>query len=164
MYSIDEIISGGLFQLGYVYPDPAAAQAQLVRLGGRAFTHFHDAPVHGQILRGAPMESRQNLTFGFVGPLNIELIEPTEGRNIYSEFLDSVPAGGLHHIGWKVDDIDAAAAAMTAAGLAEIQSGRFGAGTRFAYFDARETLGHFVELLYFDAETEALFGQMRDGA
>jgi catechol 2,3-dioxygenase-like lactoylglutathione lyase family enzyme len=105
-----------------------------------------------------------NLTFGFVGPLNIELVEPIEGTNIYTEFLATQPMGGLHHVAWKVDDIDSSRRAMTNAGMEEVQAGRFGAGTRFSYFDTRQPLGHFTELLYFDEETEALFAQLRGAA
>jgi methylmalonyl-CoA/ethylmalonyl-CoA epimerase len=163
MLDVGTIVSGGLFQLGYVYPNVAKPQAFITSIGGRAFTRFEDAPVHNQTLRGAPMECRQNLTFGFLGPTNVELVEPIEGRNIYTEFLDAQPAGGLHHIAWKVDDIDGAIAALKALGLPEVQTGCFGAGTRFSYFDLRDRLGHFVELLYFDEETEALFKQLRGG-
>jgi len=155
------IAQGGLFQLGYVFPRIATGETYLATLGARGFTHFPDAPVHSQTLRGEPMVCRQNLAFGFLGPLNVELVEPVEGANIYTEFLSEKPDGGLHHIAWKVEDIDIAAAAMRAAGHAEAQTGRFGEGTRFVYFDTRSPLGHYTELLAFDDATEALFDEMR---
>ncbi len=161
MLDISNIVSGGLFQLGYVYPKIESAQASMTALGGRPFTRFEDVPVHSQTLRGHPVACRQTLALGYLGPLNIELIEPIEGHDIYTEFLEAVPAGGLHDIAWKVDDIDAAIAAMRVAGHEEVQAGGFGMGSRFHYFDLREPLGHNVELLHFDAEAEALFAQMR---
>ena len=52
-----------------------------------------------------------------------ELIEPLDGPNSYQEFLDS-RGEGLHHLGYFVDDLDAAIAEMEAQGFAVLQSGR----------------------------------------
>nr|WP_087573738.1 VOC family protein [Sphingomonas sp. CDS-1] len=164
MLDVRNIVSGQLFQLGYVFPQTAIGEKYLTGMGAAGFVRFDDAAVHSQTLQGMPMECSQNLTFGFLGPLNVELVEPIEGRNIYTDFLDANEAGGLHHIAWKVADIDAAAAAMKQAGLVEVQTGCFGEGTRFSYFDTRDPLGHFVELLYFDDETEMLFAELRKQA
>ena len=159
----NDILTRPPFQLGYVFPRASTGEAFMLSMGAGRFTRFDDAPVHSQTLNGVPMECRQNLAFGFLGDLNIELVEPIDGQNIYTQFLDGQPEGGLHHIAWKVEDIDDAMAAMRNAGLNEVQTGRFGAGTRFAYYDARTPLGHYLELLYFDADTQALFDTLKTG-
>jgi hypothetical protein len=88
------------------------------------------------------------------------LIEPSGGHSIYLEYLLEHPQGGFHHMGYKVEDFDLARQEMLR-GFEELQSGRFGAGTRFAYFDTRRSLGHLTELLFFDQDTEQLFEQLQ---
>jgi methylmalonyl-CoA/ethylmalonyl-CoA epimerase len=130
--TLGAIFAGGLFQVGYVFPKAATALDDLrALLCAGEFTQFKDAPVHTQYYRGQPMESRQNLAFGFAGPLNIEVVEPVAGVNIYSSFLDENRAGGLHHLAWKVSDMNLAIEAMLAAGHQQVQSGCFGVATRF---------------------------------
>jgi hypothetical protein len=36
------------------------------------------------------------MAFGYVGDVQFEVIEPVAGKSTYSEFLDRVPAGGVH--------------------------------------------------------------------
>jgi hypothetical protein len=52
---------------------------------------------------------------------------------------------GLHHVAHIVDDLAAAEAALTAAGIAQAQSAMAGT-TRFVFHDARHPLGYMLEL------------------
>ena len=45
------------------------------------------------------------LAFAYLGPVQIELIQPVEGRIFHSRFLETV-GEGLHHLGFYVDDVD----------------------------------------------------------
>ncbi len=49
------------------------------------------------------------MAFGYIGDMQFEVIENVSGKSTYSEFLDRVPQGGVHHLGYSVDDYDAAA-------------------------------------------------------
>jgi methylmalonyl-CoA/ethylmalonyl-CoA epimerase len=47
----------------------------------------------------------------------IELLEPLSGSKFLDGFFARHPNGGLHHVTFRVDDLDLAIAAATAAGL-----------------------------------------------
>ena len=164
MSAFTEIVSEPPFQLGYVLPEIGDADSYMHALGVGAFERFDDAPIHSEIYRGQPVSPRQNLVLGFRQELNIELIEVIEGPSIYTDFLDSRPMGGLHHVGWRVADLGRAAAVMSAAGYEPVQTGRFGDGGGHLYFDTRVRLGHHTKLLHLDPVTEALFARVRDRA
>ena len=157
-------LSNSVFQLGYVFPDISKPIDHYVsKMGSPGFLRLPDVAVVDQTYLGEPLECRQNIAFGFVGIMNVELIEPISGVSSYSEFLERNPDGGLHHVGCKVYDFDKAIADMEGAGCPVIQTGRFGDATRFAYCDTRAALGHFTEILYFDSATQALFEAIRNG-
>lgn len=157
-------LANAVFQLGYVFPDIARPIAHYVdSMGSPGFLRLDDVDVADQTYLGQPLDCRQNIAFGFVGPFNIELIEPISGISSYTEFLERNPAGGLHHIGCKVYDFEKAIADMEQSGSPVIQTGRFGAATRFAYCDTRAALGHYTEILYFDEPTQVLFEDIRNG-
>lgn len=52
------------------------------------------------------------------GGTKIELIEATEGSGFLDGFLRRNPAGGLHHVTYRVPDLDAAIAMAERAGFA----------------------------------------------
>ena len=56
------------------------------------------------------------MAFGYIGDMQFEIIEPVAGKSTYSEFLERVPEGGVHHLGFSVDDYDAATADLLARG------------------------------------------------
>src|SRR5512136_1045690 len=59
----------------------------------------------GVILRGRPTDSKVKVAFADSGQVQIELIQPLEGENIYTEFLGSGNEG-LHHLGFEVDNFE----------------------------------------------------------
>lgn len=99
--------------------------------------------------RGEERPYVMKLALAQVGPTQYELIETVEGPNIYEEHLRE-KGEGLHHLGYHVDDIDDAIAAMAERGYALLQSGRgFGADGdgAYAYFDTAADLGCIVEAI-----------------
>jgi methylmalonyl-CoA/ethylmalonyl-CoA epimerase len=152
-----------MVQLGYVFPDISGPLEHYTRvMGATRFLRMNDVELQDQRYYGHPLKCRQNIAFGFIGALNVELVEPLDGVSCYSTFLDRNPGGGLHHIGCRVTDFDRSVDDLTKAGFEVVQSGRFG-GTRFAYMDTRAALGHYLEVLFFDRETEAIFDDIRAG-
>jgi methylmalonyl-CoA/ethylmalonyl-CoA epimerase len=80
------------------------------------------------------------------GPTMYELIEPVQGPTLYQEFL-AQHGGGLHHLGYFVQDLDEA---MEAQGYAMVQSGRgFGVDGDggYAYFDTVPAVGCILEAI-----------------
>ena len=62
--------------------------------------------MNGKDEKGQPVKVR--LAFASLGSIQLELIQPVEGRIFHSEFLD-VHGEGLHHLGFYVDDVNAEA-------------------------------------------------------
>jgi hypothetical protein len=84
------------------------------------------------------------LGFARQGSTQIELIEPLEGQNIWSDFLDT-NGPGLHHFRLVVSDFDNKVTELEKAGIKNIASGT-GAhiGSKWAYFDTSELLNGIV--------------------
>lgn len=105
--------------------------------------------MHTMTFRGRDQPYVMRLALTFVGPTMYELIEHVEGPTIYDEFL-TARGEGLHHLGYYVDDIDAAIAAMTERSYALLQSGRgFGVDGdgAYAYFDTEADHGCILEAI-----------------
>jgi hypothetical protein len=95
-------LPGTLFQIGYVVPSLDAALAHLnAKLGAPRFMVLREIVVENGWFRGAPATINQSMAFGYVGDVQYEVIEPVAGKSTYSEFLDRVPAGVVHHLGFR---------------------------------------------------------------
>lgn len=89
---------------------------------------------------GGPVKMK--MAFASLGTLQIELIQPVEGRIFQSEFLDT-HGEGLHHLGFSVDDLDDAVSKLVAQG-AKVVSGGQG---NFAYLETGGPGGVIFELV-----------------
>ncbi len=94
----------------------------------------------GTDAKGRPWKIR--MAFADVGPVQIELVQCTEGRIFQSRFLDTW-GEGLHHIGFYVDDVDAEAANLIAQGAKLLIQDP----GHFAYLDAGGPGGAIFELM-----------------
>ena len=95
---------------------------------------------------GSPARWRARLAFAQAGPTEIELIETYEGECGYTQFVRE-RGGGIHHLQFRVDDVDAAARKRRIGGI-RIKMGATGRrpGTKWVLLDTFETLGFYVEL------------------
>jgi len=91
-----------------------------------------------------------------VGETNVELLEPLGDEGAIAKFLEKNPRGGIHHICFEVDDIDAALAHLKAAGVPLVdQEPRAGAhGMRVAFLHPKGTGGVLIELAQPGAESD----------
>ncbi len=155
---------GTLFHIGYVVPNLDRALAYFNdRLGAPRFMAFREVPVENATFRGSPAAISHSMAFGYVGDMQIEVIEPLSGHSTYAEFLNRVPAGGVHHLADRVDDYDRAVSALEMRGYTLVQSGTFGR-TRFGYFEAGDDIGTVTEIVHLDADTVAIFERIRTQA
>ena len=90
--------------------------------------------------KGRPWKAK--LAFAYLGPLQIELIQPVEGRIFQSRFLEE-HGEGIHHLGFHVDDVDGEAARLVAEGAKVL----FANPGRFAYMDSGGPGGVIFELI-----------------
>ena len=82
------------------------------------------------------------MAFAYIGPLQIELVQCTEGRIFQSRFLDTW-GEGVHHIGFYVDDVDAEVKRLVSQGVKLFIHDP----GRFAYLDAGGAGGAIFELM-----------------
>ncbi|WP_405763962.1 VOC family protein [Actinacidiphila glaucinigra] len=160
-------LAQGFLQWCVVAPDLESKCAELERVYGPAgFWIMEDAPLLETTYRGKSIDLRVDMALGYIGDTNIEVISPRrEGdANLYTEFLEEQPEGGLHHLGFQVHDFDATAADLTVKFGPAAQAGNFSTGgSHFAYFDSRPVTGAYTEILWFDTETIASMADLRAG-
>lgn len=109
-----------------------------------------DWPIEGTDLaktatyRGRYGEFRMRLGFIQSGPVQIEFIEPLEGKNIYAEYLEA-HGEGIHHLLFEVEDPKGVSEQL---GAPIMQSGgsTLRPGAIWAYLDTQDVLSAIVEL------------------
>jgi methylmalonyl-CoA/ethylmalonyl-CoA epimerase len=103
-------------------------------------------PVTDKTVRGKPSDYDMDLRLaqGEMGGMGFELIQPLKGRSVYTEFLEK-KGEGLHHLAYRVDDLDVETAEMEKRGFKVIQTGAMANG-RWAYFDTDKVGGMIIEL------------------
>ena len=90
----------------------------------------------------AGRKAKTRLAFANIGHLQIELIRSVEGRTFYADFLEK-HGEGIHHLGIRVDDVDAETTKLAKKGVKVL----FGRRGRFAYLDTGNPGGVMYELI-----------------
>jgi len=141
-------LASALDQIGVVVTDLAAAEAGMRAAFGIEPRLRTTNSYTGAHYRGTRIDTEVDALFYDLFGLEIEFLAPRGGPDIWQEFIDG-HGPGLHHIRFAVEDHDAVVDAMAAAGMPVHQHGDSvrGGGVRYAYFDARATLGFFLEIL-----------------
>lgn len=113
--------------------------------------------------RGEPADFVADISLSYLGEMQLELIAPVRGPNIYRDFLqDSGP--GLHHIcvaAADADDFEAMLATGVGHGATVVQQGVMPGGIRFAYLSAAQDGVPFVEIAHFPPEIQAFFDYIK---
>ena len=144
-----------LRQLGFVTPDIAAAADDWVRrTGAGPFFLLPGMTFSDWSYNGNPQEMTLDIAFGQSGDVMIELITPRGSwPNVYGPAMPTalcVP----HHHGFLVGDVDGWAQHLNAP---LVTRASLSPQTELRYFDCRDTLGQFVELITDTAESRAFF-------
>jgi methylmalonyl-CoA/ethylmalonyl-CoA epimerase len=137
-------------QIGIVVPDLDRATRLLTSLFGIGPFRFIEWPNRVDskyIYRGKEEQIRIRQAFVQMGPLELELIQPIEGkRNAYREFLEQ-KGGGIHHVLFEVDDMDQIIEVLSKDGVGVLQAGTgIRPGTRWSLLDTQDLVGFLVEL------------------
>ena len=118
----------------------------LFGIGPFRLVEWPDRPEAKYYYRGAEEHIRLKQAFVQLGDIEVELIQPVEGRNAYQDFLDQT-GGGIHHVLFEVPDIDPVIQELNKAGITVLQEGTgIRPGTRWALLDTQKLLGFLVEL------------------
>ena len=75
-----------------------------------------------------------------IGNLQLQLVQPGEGKTIYRDFLET-KGEGVFHIGFEVDDIDTVEQQLTENEMKVLANGRRDDGSGFSYLDTQEHTG-----------------------
>lgn len=138
-----------LVQIGIVVSDrdrTAKLLTSLFGIGPFRFVEWPDRAESKYYYRGVEEKIRIKQAFVQLGDIEIELIQPLEGRNGYQDFLDQT-GGGIHHVLFEVSDIDPVIEQLARSGVTVLQSGTgIRPGTRWALLDTQALLGFLVEL------------------
>ena len=114
----------------------AIAHLEALGFGPFAFDEAHKTftiDFKGE-LHGEPAEWKTTISNGWMGDVQLELLEPTEGPQALKETLDA-QGEGLHHIGWLSSDVKGEIEKATAKG-AKVWTSSFPEGQPgFCYFE-----------------------------
>jgi len=107
--------------------------------------------VYGLEVGAAQVNEQQGVRLAYVELENarIELMEPSRPDSPVSKFLEKNPAGGIHHLCLKVDDVAATASAVAGMGVRVLGDGspqHNVHGERIAFVHPKDFLGALVEL------------------
>ena len=106
-----------------------------------------DIGLEGVLQRGKPISTTIKVASAKSGPLQVELIQPVEGKNIYTEFLEN-KGEGLHHLGFQVDDMDAMLTELAKEDIKPVFHKCYPhRGTAFAYLNSDKIGGVIFELI-----------------
>ena len=116
-------------------------------IGPFKFIEWPNRPDAKYFYRDAEQYIKVRQAFAQVGPLELELIQPVAGdRNAYREFLEQ-KGGGIHHVLFEVENMEALVEALSKAGVGVLQSGTgIRPGTRWALLDTQDLVGFLLEL------------------
>jgi len=96
-----------------------------------------EAPlVYNRKYHGKPAWAKEKIALTQVGAVELELCQPVDGDSIYQDFLMEY-GEGLHHMNFKVDDVDEIAEILAKEGFPSVQSGCCGDNGAFNYIDIK---------------------------
>ncbi|MBA7700894.1 hypothetical protein ES703_109619 [subsurface metagenome] len=140
-----ETRSWKIMQVGVVVRDMDQAVKRLESLGIGPFESRLLPPDREEWYRGQPHKANVKISMAQVGDVQLELIEPLEGKSVHGEFLDS-KGEGIQHIMFSVKDFDKETARLTEEGAVELLRAKFPGGPELAYLDLNVG-GIIVELV-----------------
>jgi len=129
---------GRLNHVAIAVPDLTAAAALYRDVLGAEVGAPEAQPAHGV-----------TVVFITLPNTKIELLHPLGPDSPIAAFLAKNPAGGMHHVCYEVDDIEAAKARLTAAGARVLGDGspRIGAhGKQVLFLHPKDFAGTLIEL------------------
>ena len=152
-------------QIAWVTRDLDTTEAALTTLlGARKWIRMPDVYFGPDtcVHRGAPADYHADISLSYAGDTQLELVAPTSGESIYTEFLaDSGP--GLHHICVEAADAEAFEATLAAAEPTApvVARGVMPGGMQFAYLAAPAAGVPYLEIAYIPDEIRTFFDYVK---
>ncbi len=134
-------------QVGVIVKDLDQTMEHLESLGLGPFA-IRTVTHPGAMVHGKKVFYQVRIALSQQGSVQFELIEYKAGETIHKEFLEE-KGEGLHHILFKVRDIDATLDKFTQKGIDVLQQDRFVGGGGLAYMATDKTGGVIMEVAQF---------------
>lgn len=152
-------------QIAWVTRDLDATEAALTTLlGAKKWIRMPDVHFGPDtcLHRGAPADHHAHISLSYAGDTQLELIAPTRGESIYTEFLDA-SGPGLHHICVAADTVEDFDAQLAAAGpsASVVAQGVMPGGMQFAYLSAAAAGVPYLEIAYIPADIQTFFDYVK---
>ena len=152
------------FQVAYVVPNLEEAEAWFGRTFGVSYFERMEGVAMGEGCRhrGGPSDGVLDISLGFFGVTQVELVKPAGGTSIHSEFQDA-GGTGLHHIAFVVPDFAATTARLTEELGEPAADGVIAGGMRvdFAYYECNSAAASTIEILGFDAAARDFMTELK---
>lgn len=112
---------------------------------------------------GEPGEFTARMGFTELGPIELELIQPCEGKSIWRDFLQQ-HGGGIHHLRFNVEALGPAKEYLAEHGIQPAQHGSgLRPGTTWMNFDTEQLLGFVIEIMNVAPGTDGRTPKIVDG-
>jgi hypothetical protein len=111
---------------------------------------------------GGPGVYDHSSAFGAWGPLLVELTQVHDAQPAGLAAALTPPGGGIGHVAWLIDDLDAETARLAAVGMRCFHTGRTGPVSA-AWFDG-PPFGHPVEVLQRSEPLLGFYAMLREAA
>jgi len=113
---------------------------------------------------GEPSDAENFVTMTYSGGTFIELIQPISGKSIFKDYIDDNPTGGVQHIayGTPISNLDKVILEFENKGYNVVSS--FDTPiAKIVFFDTREEIGIFTEIMGITKEGEKAVQEMKIG-
>jgi hypothetical protein len=119
----------------------------------------YDGTYYGELV-----DAENLVTMTYSGETFIEIIQPISGKSIFKDYIDDNPTGGIQHIAYSTPlaNLDKVISAFEKKGYKVVSS----FDTPIAYivfFDTREEIGVFTEIMGITKEGEKVVQDMEIG-
>jgi methylmalonyl-CoA/ethylmalonyl-CoA epimerase len=112
---------------------------------------------------GQPGNFRYRVAFAELGPIELELIQPCQGRNIWADWLET-HGESIHHIRFNVPDVEPVVEYLTQHDIGVSQKGSgLRPGTTWVNFDTADLIGFTIEIMNKLPGTDGRTPQIMDG-
>lgn len=111
---------------------------------------------------GEPSDAENFVAMAYSGGTFIELIQPISGKSIFKDFIDNNPTGGVQHIAYStsITNLDRVISEFENKGFTVVSS--FDTPiARIVFFDTREEIGLFTEIMGITKEGEKAVQEMK---
>ncbi|MFP4409802.1 MAG: VOC family protein [Spirochaetaceae bacterium] len=145
-------LDGGVSQVAFLVEDLDLAVENYHRTFGIGPWHFYTYQkpfVPRMSYRGADADYAMRVALSYFGPTRVEFIQSLRGPSIYEEFIER-HGYGVQHLGFLVEEMEAALAEARAAGFEMTMDGAgFGPDNdgHYAYLDTEDAFGAIFELI-----------------